>query len=128
MIKVKNTCSNCNCLFELDKSEIKNTMIAANNKTIYLQYFICPSCGKLYFVQADDDETLSLLNDVKRMFVKLCISRRNGKEKNTPRSLNDKYKNANAKLSSLRKNLVENCQNHHFEIDGKDVLVKFINL
>lgn len=128
MIKVKNTCSNCNCLFELDKSEIKTATVTKNNKTIYLQYFICPGCSRFYFVQADDDETLSLLNNVKRMFIKLCISRRNGKEKNTPRSLNDKYKNANAKLSSLRKNLIENCQNHHFEIDGKDVLVKFINL
>ena len=127
-IKIEKICGNCNYLLELDKGEIKTATVAKNNKTIYLQYFICPGCGRFYFVQADDEETLSLLNDVKRMFRKLCISRRNGKGKKIPRSLNSKFKNANAKLSMLRKNLIENCQNHHFEIDGKDVLVKFINL
>lgn len=127
-IRIEKICGNCNYLLELNKNEIVTKTITKNNKIIYLQYFICPGCGRFYFVQADDEETLSLLNDVKRMFIKLCISRRNGKRKNTPRSLNNKYKNANAKLSMLRKNLIENCQNHHFEIDGKDVLVKFINL
>lgn len=124
-IKIKVTCSNCNYLFKLDKSKIKSTTVVKNNKTIYLKYFICPSCDRFYFVQADDEETLDLLNDVKRMFVKLCIQKRRNK---IPKLLNNKYKNANAKLSKLRKNLIENCQNNYFKIDGKDILVKFINL
>lgn len=125
-IKIEKICGNCNYLLELNKSDIKIETITRNNKTIYLQYFICPGCGRFYFVQADDDETLELLNDVKELFINLCILRHKGKK--IPKSLNKKCKDVNAKLSMLRKNLIENCQNYHVTIDGKDVLIKFVNL
>lgn len=126
-VKLKNNCSKCNCLFELNSKSIEAIEAIVNGKKVYLLYFICTNCGSYYFVQADNDETLNLLNnEVKSLFIKVCILRRKGKK--IPKSLNKKRKELNAKLSVMRKNLIDNCKNHQIEIDGKNIIIKFVTL
>ena len=101
-------CEDCKQKFEVSveegiidfKKEFK-----VNDKSIFLTYYDCPSCGRRHFVQIDDNVSLKKLEKVKETFVKFAIAKRKGKE--IPEKQKAKFKKARQHLSDYRMNLMK---------------------
>lgn len=94
-----------------------------NEQSIFLTYYDCPSCGRRHFVQIDDKVSLEKLNETKKLFVKLSIMKRKGKE--IPIKQSAKFKKARQHLSDYRMNLMKQYTGkliHDNETDSDFVL------
>lgn len=83
-------CTNCNEQFELTTNLIGANGINhkiefickeedRNDKKLYLTYYVCPKCGKKYFVQIDDEMSLKAFKTVSKNFVKLARLKQSGR-------------------------------------------------
>lgn len=121
-------CEDCKHKFEITFGEAVNHVthkkeFNVNGKSIYLTYYDCPSCGRRHYVQIDDAASLSRLNEVKRMFVKLSVAKNKGKE--IPQKQLAKFKKARQHLSDYRMNLMKEYTGksiHNDETDSDFVL------
>jgi DNA-directed RNA polymerase subunit RPC12/RpoP len=94
-----------------------------NEQSIFLTYYDCPSCGRRHFVQIDDKVSLEKLNETKKLFVKLSIMKRKGRE--IPIKQSAKFKKARQHLSDYRMNLMKQYTGkliHDNETDSDFVL------
>lgn len=111
LLQVK--CMQCNEHFELT-----NNLICANginhkieftyreegkdDKKLYLTYYVCPKCGKKYFVQIDDDTSLKSFKTISKNFIKLARMKRNG---DVPKKKQQKFNKQRKMLEVYRNNL-----------------------
>ena len=83
-------CTNCNEQFALTnnlnganginpKIEFTCKEEGRENKKLYLTYYVCPKCGKKYFVQIDDDMSLRAFKTVSKNLVKLAKLKQSGR-------------------------------------------------
>ena len=83
-------CTNCNEQFELStnliganginhKVEFTYKEEGAEDRKLYLTYYVCPKCGKKYFVQIDDEKSLKAFKTIAKNFVKLARLKQNGR-------------------------------------------------
>lgn len=103
-------CEDCKHKFEISSNENSNQVnhkkeFNVNGKSIFLTYYDCPSCGRRHYVQIDDAISLSKLNEVKKMFIKLSIAKNKGKE--IPQKQLAKFKKTRQYLSNYRMNLMK---------------------
>ena len=103
-------CEDCKNKFPIGSNEAPNSLthkkkFVSEGKLIFLTYYDCPSCGKRHYVQIDDAFSLGQLEKVKKMFIKLSVMKRNGKE--ISRKQSAKFKNARQHLSDYRMNLMK---------------------
>ena len=49
------------------------------DKKLYLTYYVCPKCGKKYFVQIDDEMSLKAFKTIAKNFVKLARLKQSGR-------------------------------------------------
>lgn len=99
-------CENCKHRFEISSVNVNHKKeFTVNGKSIFLTYYDCPSCGRRHFVQIDDMTSLHKLEEVQRMFIKLSIMKRKGKEISEKQSA--KFKKARQHLSDYRMKLMK---------------------
>ena len=83
-------CTNCNEQFELatnliganginHKIEFTCKEEGREDKKLYLTYYICPKCGKKYFVQIDDEMSLKAFKTISKNFIKLARLKQSGR-------------------------------------------------
>lgn len=106
-------CTQCNEKFELStnligmnginhKVEFTYKEESKEEKKIYLTYYVCPKCGKKYFVQIDDDTSLKAFKTVSKNFVKLARIKKNG---DVPKKKKQKFNKQRKMLEVYRNNL-----------------------
>ena len=121
-------CQDCRKKFEVSsgnevvhhKKEFK-----ANEQSIFLTYYDCPECGRRHYVQIDTTQTLQELREVERMFVKLSVAKKKGKQ--PPQSQSAKFKKAREHLAQNRTDLMKQFTGklvHDSETD-KDITLEF---
>lgn len=99
-------CENCKHRFKISSVNVSHKKeFTVNGKSIFLTYYDCPSCGRRHFVQIDDMTSLHKLEEVQRMFIKLSIMKRKGKEISEKQSA--KFKKARQHLSDYRMKLMK---------------------
>lgn len=103
-------CEECKMQFNISSQDAINCVkhkkeYKINERSIFLTYYDCPNCGKRHFVQIDDDYTLKILKDVKKIFTKMAANR--VKNKIVPKSQSDKYKRQIKHLRSCRNKLMK---------------------
>lgn len=87
------TCDECKYEFKLDS--IRQSEIALGNKKLKLNYFICPSCGKLYKINLEDAKLRKLIKSMN----------------DSKYGLEQAYKKKNENLIKLIQPVVEKKQN-----------------
>lgn len=121
-------CQDCGKRFEVSsgnevvqhKKEFK-----ANEQSIFLTYYDCPECGRRHYVQIDTVQTLQELKEVERMFIKLSVAKKKGKQ--PPQSQSAKFKKAREHLAQSRTDLMKQFTGklvHDSETD-KDITLEF---
>ena len=103
-------CEDCKNKFRIssDETNVKvnhKKEFKINDKSIFLTYYDCPSCGRRHYVQIDDAISLNKLKEINKMFIKLSIAKQKGKE--IPRKQLAKFKKARQYLSVYRTNLMK---------------------
>lgn len=102
-------CKVCNAKFDIgadSKVQVSHKKeFKVNGQSIFLTYYDCPSCGKRYFVQIDDSNSLRELWKVKKQFTELAIARREDKE--ILKKQSEKFKKARQHLSDYRTKLMK---------------------
>lgn len=101
-------CQDCNKKFEVSsgnevvqhKKEFK-----VNGQSIFLTYYDCPECGRRHYVQIDTVATLQELKEVERMFIKLSVAKKKGKQ--PPQNQSAKFKKAREHLAQSRSELMK---------------------
>lgn len=97
----------------------------ANEQSIFLTYYDCPECGRRHYVQIDTVQTLQELKEVERMFIKLSVTKKKGKQ--PPQSQSAKFKKAREHLAQNRTNLMKQFTGklvHDSETDT-DIVLEF---
>lgn len=106
-------CMQCNEQFELSTNLIGMNGInhkvkftykeeGKEEKKIYLTYYVCPKCGKKYFVQIDDDTSLKAFKTISKNFIKLTRMKKNG---DVPKKQQQKFNKQRKILEVYRNNL-----------------------
>lgn len=96
-----------------------------NGQSILVTYYDCPQCGKRHYVQVDNNRTLQRLKEVERMFIKLAIAKKKGKQ--SPQNQSAKFKRAREYLAQDRTNLMKQLTGklvHDSDAD-EDVILEF---
>lgn len=103
-------CEDCGTKFRISSQEAIGHVqhkkeYRVNERSIFLTYYDCPSCGRRHFVQIDDSRTLEILKTNSRLFVKLAAKRSN--DKDIPKKQLDKYKKTTQHLRDCRMALMK---------------------
>ena len=80
-MQVIEKCKRCGESLELN-SILQNKNFLKDGKSILLTYFDCPKCGERCFVQIDDNNSLAMLDSVKKTFIQFAHRKRQGKKDN----------------------------------------------
>lgn len=121
-------CRYCSKKFEVsngDEVVQHKKEFKANEQSIFLTYYDCPECGRRHYVQIDTVQTLQELKEVGRMFIKLSVSKKKGKQ--PPQSQSAKFKKAREHLAQNRTDLMKQFTGklvHDSETD-KDITLEF---
>lgn len=121
-------CEDCCEKFELsstNSSVVHKRKYDVNGQSIFLSYYDCPKCGRRHFVQIDNQATLNELREVERLFVKLAVAKKKGKQ--PPQSQSAKFKRTREHLGDSRKQLMNQYTGkllHDSETDS-DFTLKF---
>lgn len=118
-------CEDCKNKFQICSGEIDGQAnfkykkeFNINGKSIFLTYYDCPSCGRRHYVQIDDAVSLNKLKEVKTMFIKLSIAKKEGKEISQRQSV--KFKKARQYLSDYRIKLMKEYTGKSIRDDETD--------
>lgn len=103
-------CEDCKEKFMLTAGETNGQLthkkvFEVDGRTIFLTYYDCPKCGRRHFAQIDDVTSLKILKEVKGMFAKLSVKRKEGKI--IPEKQSARFKKARKHLSNYRTNLMK---------------------
>lgn len=105
-------CEDCKNKFQISSETSENSVTVTHkkefkvkDKSIFLTYYDCPSCGRRHFVQIDDAISLSKMRENNQMFVKLSVAKQ--KDKEIPKKQLAKFKKARKYLSVYRMNLMK---------------------
>jgi DNA-directed RNA polymerase subunit RPC12/RpoP len=121
-------CQDCGKKFEVSsKDEIiqHKKEFKVNEQSIFLTYYDCPDCGRRHCVQVDTIQTLQELKEVERMFIKLSVAKKKGKQ--PPQSQSAKFKKAREHLAQSRIDLMKQFTGklvHDSETDT-DIVLEF---
>lgn len=108
-------CEDCNERFKLSSEDENKLTLKINHKkefysksdgqSIFLTYYDCPRCGRRYFVQIDNFQSLNMFKSVMRQFIKLSKLKRKGKT--IPKNQSDKFKKDRNNLLLYRNKLMQ---------------------
>lgn len=123
-VQVVEKCKGCDEMLTLNDI-VTNKNFMKDGKSICLTYYDCPKCGMRHFVQIDDETSLSMLDSVKKTFVKLAYRKKCGKK--IKQKENTKFAEARANLGKYRIKLMEmyTGKTVYDEETGKEYVLRF---
>ena len=117
-------CEKCKKHFRVSKNDVaestlqRKEFLGKNGDSIFLMYFDCPFCKNRIYVQIDDAKSINMLKELTRLFVKLSVKKRKGKE--IPKSQSDKLKKMQNDLSNYRNKLMSLYNDRIIHDDDND--------
>lgn len=115
-------CEKCKESFLLNANNIMSRKPVTIYNDVYFVTFVkCSNCGKKHAVQIDNKETLDLLMEYEKLFVRLSILRKKGKS--IKKKDNEKLKEINKELKLRRFVLAQNLNNKEMKYLEGDVPV-----
>lgn len=115
-------CEKCKESFLLNVNNIMSRKPVTIYNDVYFVTFVkCSNCGKKHAVQIDNKETLDLLMEYEKLFVRLSILRKKGKS--IKKKDNEKLKEINKELKLRRFVLAQNLNNKEMKYLEGDVPV-----
>lgn len=115
-------CEKCKESFLLNVNNIMSRKPVTINNDVYFVTFVkCSNCGKKHAVQIDNKETLDLLMEYEKLFVRLSMLRKKGKS--IKKKDNEKLKEINKELKLRRFVLAQNLNNKEMKYLEGDVPV-----
>lgn len=115
-------CEKCKESFLLNVNNIMSRKPVTIDNDVYFVTFVkCFNCGKKHAVQIDNKETLDLLMEYEKLFVRLSILRKKGKS--IKKKDNEKLKEINKELKLRRFVLAQNLNNKEMKYLEGDVPV-----
>lgn len=115
-------CEKCKESFLLNVNNIMSRKPVTIDNDVYFVTFVkCSNCGKKHAVQIDNRETLDLLMEYEKLFVRLSMLRKKGK--NISKKDNEKLKGINKELKLRRFVLAQNLNNKEMKYLEGDVPV-----
>lgn len=121
-------CEDCRDKFEINSKNWTmhfKRKYEINGQTIFLSYYDCPKCNRRHYVQIDTIQTLQELKEIERMFIKLSVAKKKGKQ--PPQSQSAKFKKAREHLAQSRIDLMKQFTGklvHDSETDT-DIILEF---
>lgn len=106
-LNFKVECKDCKTLIDITRQRTTFNALhkAKDGQSILLTYFDCPVCQARHYVQADNRQTSELRKSVSMLGLKAIKARKTGKA--IPEKQRDKFKRQEAKLKSLRNELMK---------------------
>lgn len=106
-MNIKAICESCEKQFQVDDKDIRQQKVKAmdSGEILYIMSYVCAYCGKVHYVQVDNDETKEQLNKCTRLMAKL--TRLRSTKNGTAGSTNVLFRRARAKLNEMRLELME---------------------
>lgn len=115
-------CEKCKESFLLNVNNIMSRKPVTIDNDVYFVTFVkCFNCGKKHAVQIDNKETLDLLMEYEKLFERLSMLRKKGK--NIKKKDNEKLKEINKELKLRRFVLAQNLNNKEMKYLEGDVPV-----
>lgn len=114
------TCDLCHKDFTLNRSYLKEKNVTLKKqdlkpKEVSLTTLVCPCCGKEYPVVVDDDTTLSMLKELRELYVRGMKYR--SKNKEIPERLRNKQQRLTQKLGFNRRKLAEKYNKSYYQLE-----------
>lgn len=114
------TCDICHREFSLTKGCLTENKVTLEKrglepKEVVLTTLKCPCCGKEYPVVMDDENTLSMLQDLKELYAKSMKYR--SKNKEIPERLRNKQQRLTQKLGFNRRKLAEKYNKSYYQLE-----------
>lgn len=103
MLSVKVKCPVCGEEVDVNNKQIKRTEVNLCTKeggSIFLTYYDCPACQQQVTLQVDDEESLSILDDLQMLFANNARLRLEGEE--VPNENLERFEKARKDLKNLR--------------------------
>lgn len=124
-------CEKCKKHFRVSKHDgaestlQRKEFLNKKGESIFLTFFDCPFCKNRIYVQIDDTKSMNMLKELTRLFIKLSVKNKKGKE--IPKSQSDKLKKMQKDLSNYRNKLMSLYDNRtmHDNDNDKDFVLKF---
>lgn len=119
-------CENCKHRFDIstDGTVTHKKEFKINDKSIFLTYYDCPSCGRRHYVQIDDSTSISKMKKVNEMFIKMSVAKRKGKA--IPEKQQEKFKKARQHLSDYRIELMKEFTDKSIiDENGESIVLRF---
>lgn len=125
---------------DITKEVVKITDSATKKKpegmdVVTLMYFECknPKCKRKFFVQADNEETATLLTEYKNKFVRAISIRKRcknpkGKDATTLNGLNRAANKIKTELKMKRHDLIGDLTDCVAVVDGKSIVLNFTDV
>lgn len=107
-METKDVCNTCGLVNVLASDTIKRETFRDGKKNLYtVTYYVC-KCGANNVVQVDDQETLKLCNELKRLVIRTY--RKQKKEEDIPKKWKRKKDKITFRLKSKRKQLLDSMR------------------
>lgn len=103
MLSVKVKCPICGEEVDVNNKQIKRKEVYLCTKeggSIFLTYYDCPACQQQVTLQVDDEESLSILDDLQMLFANNARLRLEGEE--VPAEDLERFEKARKDLKNLR--------------------------
>lgn len=107
MMEITVECEECKNRFNLNGTVLRSKTFNILDKPFVVKFYDCPKCGKRYFVQIDNNDTLSAFDDAGRQFAEMCEMSAKGEP--IPKWQTNKFAKSRKKLTNKRLKLMKEC-------------------
>lgn len=120
-------CTKCKRLFPTNNENLKYQVPFRDEsgRSFLLSFVDCPNCGERNFVQADNGETIALLREVKKDFMKLAAQK--AKHMTISKKQLARFEKERKHLSELRIKLLDTIEGSLLKdtVSGEESIVRF---
>lgn len=119
-LEIKAVCETCHYKITINSSSVETTTYKTfDDKIVYVIWYKCPNCGRIHYIQIDDDCTKKLLEHSKDVLKHVMVY--NSKNQTPPKKLKTKLEKVRKKLSNARLELMKQYNDTIFkDIQSKE--------
>lgn len=105
-LQIDAVCENCSFKIKVNKSTVETTtFMTYDNEIVYVIWYKCPKCGRVHYIQIDNDNTKKILEYSKDILKKVMVY--NSKYQTPPKKLKNKLDKVRKKLTNSRIELMK---------------------